>query len=1325
MKSKIFIIAVLITNSYLFSQRDIKILSSDFNSLTIEYSPIYTDTSTQELEGNFYKNVDLYLGRLSDSNGWGLPYVLERNLRIGVPTEFGNTIEILNTVYKEFAGKLKPIPFPVPDSISYYLEFKTTPQYYSYQQEEEVIKFGEFGLVRDVGTQTIILKPIKYDPNRNLIRLYTKIIFKINFAPNGKISQKPAVDLIDGLLINYNVAKYWNNSTVKNRLQKTTVFNSVLATGKWYRFEASDEGIYKITKSQLGSFGIDANNVDPRTIKIYNNGGKTVPENNSLPRPNDLQENAILVVGQEDGKFDDADYILFYGRGTRFWDYGSNATTIERFNHPYSTKNYFWITSGGTNGKRMIDKPSLSTTPTFTQTTTEAFADWEEDKINLGKTGRQFMGDNFNTSVPSRTYTNTLNWRVTSFPINYFVRFIVGSKTGLTLQIKENGNQLLSRVLNGYDKTKYVVGFQYQNSLQFTDSLIDNRSLLNFTISNADVASAGYLDYFTIKYEKYLKAVSDNIIIFSEETTGIREYKTSEFSSSNISVYDITDYSNVQKVSNLILNGSECKFQFDELSTARKKYILVGNNGFKSPINQVEISNSNLHGEEIGAKFIIVTHKNFLEAANSLKLYRETQAPVTISTYVVDVDQIYNEFSGGVMDPGAVRDYLKFAYDNWQIEPEYVLFFGKGTYDYKNIEGYGDNFVPTWQTVESLIFVYQADSYSTDDFFGRISGSDNVVDVASGRITCSNLDAANAFVNKIKDYELNQVKGDWRNLITLISDDGWKGTSYEGNWHTTPSENLANTYFPKSFDFKKIYSADYPDQITGQGKRKPLVNEAIINSMNEGTLFLNYFGHGSPELWADEYIFEKSVAVPQIINDKYFFLGAATCDFGYFDIPNYVSAAEDITFLANSGAIASFTAARLVFAGENEGLMYDLVTKLFNSGRDTLNLGIPIGKASMQSKSTSVNDQKYHILGDPTLRLLVPQYPAQIDSVNGQSLIADVQIKALSKARIVGTILKSDHTVWNDFNGEAMLRVYDSERRKLIESINYYVNMPGGVLFNGRVSIVNGKFAAEFVVPKDISYENKNGKVVLYFFNESVDGLGYTNRVLVGGSDSSIVNDGKGPDIEIYFDDVSNVNGTLVNKDSKLIVNLADETGINTTGTGVGHKLEGILNQQIQNPIDFTNYFSGDLDAGGKSGKINYQFTKLENGDNHLMVKAWDVFNNFSEDDVYFTVVDGSDLSIIDVYNYPNPFNDKTQFTFQQNLDKPIDVKIKVYSIAGRLIKEIEKQNITDRFVVIDWDGKDNDGDEISNGTYLYKVIVKSVDGEFNKSVLGKLAVLN
>ncbi|MCH7827668.1 MAG: T9SS type A sorting domain-containing protein, partial [Bacteroidetes bacterium] len=156
----------------------------------------------------------------------------------------------------------------------------------------------------------------------------------------------------------------------------------------------------------------------------------------------------------------------------------------------------------------------------------------------------------------------------------------------------------------------------------------------------------------------------------------------------------------------------------------------------------------------------------------------------------------------------------------------------------------------------------------------------------------------------------------------------------------------------------------------------------------------------------------------------------------------------------------------------------------------------------------------------------------------------------------------------------------------------------------------------------------------------------------------------------------------------------------------------------------FTNFFTSDLNSGGKTGQINYTFNNLSPGEYKIKIKAWDVFNNFSSQESFFSVVSQDKLLIRNVFNYPNPFSSNTTFTFQQNLNTFLDVKIKIYTVAGRLIRRIERNSISDKFVTIAWDGRDQDGDLIANGTYLYKIIVKSVDGTFNKSVLGKLAVI-
>ncbi|MCP5062231.1 MAG: T9SS type A sorting domain-containing protein, partial [Ignavibacteriae bacterium] len=280
------------------------------------------------------------------------------------------------------------------------------------------------------------------------------------------------------------------------------------------------------------------------------------------------------------------------------------------------------------------------------------------------------------------------------------------------------------------------------------------------------------------------------------------------------------------------------------------------------------------------------------------------------------------------------------------------------------------------------------------------------------------------------------------------------------------------------------------------------------------------------------------------------------------------------------------------------------------------------------------------------------------------------------------------------------------------------------VIFRGRVSVDNGEFETSFTVPKDISYENKNGKIVAYFFNDEYDGVGHTSNIIVGGTDTTNINDKTGPEIEILYDEEVNQSSYLVSPNFKLRVKLFDQTGLNTTGTGIGHKLEAILNDDEQNSIDLTNYFIGDLNSGGESGEINYIFSSLQEDDYKIKIKAWDVFNNFSSQESFFTVVDDSKLIVRDVYNYPNPFSSNTYFTFQHNLTNEVNVKIRVYTIAGRLIKQIEQNNIPEKFIKIEWDGRDEDSNILANGTYLYKLNIETINGEFNENILGKIAVI-
>jgi hypothetical protein len=1335
MNSKFSLLLFIIISIPLIAQNDIKVISSDRNSIVIEYTPIYADSTTIKIDNQNYIKYELLYGTVPEAEQWGGPLLQVRSLNIGVPSETGNTLQVISSTYKIVQGSLAPRPRLKKNGKLSFFSYEVGKNYSLPSAENDIIKFGRYGLMRSIPVQSVIVSPMEYNAAQRTIKLYTKIRFRVTFSGSQSIAGKPAEDLIKGAMVNFNVAKYWSKqSSSGSSLKKTTsVTGSVLSSGTWYRFEAPTEGIYKITKTMLASYGIDPATVDPRTIKIYNNGGKVLSESITDTRPTDLVENAILVVGQDDGKFDDSDYILFYGRGNSFWDYDTASGTFKRYFHPYSNQNYYWITSGGSTGKRMSEQTSLSSQSPYVQTYTQAFAQWEQDEINIGKSGREYYGDNFSQTTTSRTYTTKLNGRLDAYPVNYRFRCINASPDYCGMEVDESSTLISYQNMQGYcpgcvDPTgAYLNGISSSFSASYAGTLSDNRSVLKFTFTPAASASRGYLDYFEILYKQQLAAVSDNLLFFSKDTTSVIRYNVTGFSSSNIKIFNVTDYSNARLLTGTV-NGTEYDFQASEKAGKVSRYFGVGNDVFLTPTNPAQMENSNLRGTVTGAKFLIITHKNFETAAKSLAAYKESSAPEKITTTVVDIDKIYNEFSCGMTDPTAMRDFIKYAYDNWQTTPSYVLFFGKGTYDAKDVDAVHNDYVPAYETQESL---NQITSLTTDDYFVEVSGNDDVIDIPYGRITVESPGDASTIVNKIIQYETQSDKGLWQNLITLVADDGWHGTDgWEGTEHTAPSEYLANYIIPTSYDLNKVYLAAYNTVLTSDGRRIPDAGTAIVNAINNGTLIMNFIGHGSPDLWADEHVFVQSTTIPQLKNSNYLFLIAATCDFGYWDQPSYQSSAEEMVLQSNAGCIAAFTSTRLAYSYDNHQLDNELFKDLLLSTRDSSNLPVTLGQAVFQAKQVYSDDnaRKYGLLGDPTLRLKIPQYSATIDTINGQvpTSSATVQIKALSTTKVSGEIRKTDNSLWSDFNGNGILTMFDSQRSyDLVNLDNYSIILPGGIIFRGNISVTNGKFSTGFTVPKDISYENKNGKVVLYFYNSSLDGLGYTTNIIVGGTDTTAVNNKIGPDIKIYFDDTTTTNPKLVNPTSSLIVKLYDGNGLNTTGTGIGHKLQGILNGDNNNPIDFTNYFTSDVNSSGKSGVVNYKLSGLDPGTYSLKVTAWDVFNNSSNETITFDVINTNGLVISDVYNYPDPFASNTMFTFQQNLASPINVKIKVYTVAGRQIREIERYGITSKFVKVDWDGRDQNGDLIANGTYLYKVIVHSVDGKYNQSALGKLAKIH
>jgi hypothetical protein len=1298
---------------------DYKIISSNSKSVVIEYTPVIVDSS-KTLNGE-YLILKVQNGLQSDLTP-GNPDIPVRLFNIGVPDITGNTLEIISSSFTEINGRIAPVARYEKKNSFQESFFEMGKNYSEAAFKDETAQFGKSGMIRSVRVQQIAIFPVQFNYSSGKIRIYKSIVFRVNFSLNRNGTETGSDDFSAGSIINYDIAKNW--MAAAKQLKKRQGLQSVISEGRWYKFETPEEGIYKITRQMLPSLGIDPNSVDPRTIKIYNNGGKMLPENVVEKRPDDFIENAILISGEEDGKFDDNDYILFYGRGSRFYEYNPGTGRISVCLNYFSNNNYYWITSGGAAGKRITSKTG-NNNEAFGQLNTQSFIFYKKELVNVAKSGKHFYGEMFPANSKELNYVNKLTGLVPGSQVDYEISVVNTSIDKAGAELYEGNKLLTSLELAGGNDASYRKGTENQFRGSFSGSFNGDSSVIKIRLIQYGKDCSGLLDYYQLRYDKGLIAEKDFLLFYSKDTLANIEYRLSGFSSLPV-VFDASDFSNVKLVTNPVAaSGLNYAFRMGEMKGEVCKYIAVSPAAYKTPVNFSAETNGVVKANTTGAKEIIITSPAFLTQANKLKKYREEESPNKLTVEVFTVDNIFKEFSCGQTDPSAIRDFIKYAYENWAIKPEYVLLFGNGNYDYKNITKTNKNFVIPYESDESLEVVYS--SYCSDDFYACVSGEDPFVDIALGRVNVNTAAEAEAYIVKIKSYEKNSEVSPWRNTITLIADDTFAGTETDENKHEECSEKLCNEAIPASFYLNKIYLSEYPTVQASSGRTKPGVTTDFVKAINGGTVLFSYIGHANINVLSHEGFFIKDVTIPQLVNNNFAFMTIMGCEFGWYDDPSEQSSAERLILKPDGGAIGVIAASRSVFGTENVSLEKQIYENFFKYEQTTGRF-LTVGQAYMNAKAQRgySNDFRFHLFCDPAIRLLLPKNTGVFDSINGISTDEpDIQIKALQKVNLKGSVRKQDSTLWKEFNGEGILTVYDSEIKKYNEECGIDITHPGGILCRSRYSINNGVFSSAFAVPKDISYENKTGKMVFYFNNNAgEDGIAFYNKAKIGGSDTNSVNDKKGPEIEIFFDNTDIRNTGPVSPNPLLIIKLRDETGLNTTGSGIGHKLEGILDGNNNAPIDFSDFYVADIDSNGCSGKINYRLYDIAPGEHKLKVKAWDVFNNLSQAECEFSMCGDDRLHIVDVYNYPNPFSQSTLFTFRQNLDKPLSVKIRIYTVAGRLIKEIQQDNILERFVKIPWDGLDADRNQVANGVYIYKINVKSADGNYSESVLGKAAVL-
>ncbi len=1329
---------------------DYKVISSNSSYIEIEFYPNYEPQKKVNYNGESFSEVNFENGIDKGIKSAGEPGLKSRLFPVILPGETGNTVTVIDYDVNEVTGfNLAPIPgvrYKDPKSWSFEnIEFTFTKDSKTYSGNkflpEKIAELSTPGSVRELLIGDLKINPVQYDPVTKVLKQYTRIKVRINFGSNPVLlnrKRSPAeIELLTGIAVNSNIALNWMNPKLLSSQNHFVVSNSVMSTGDWYRIEIKDdqhgnsEGIYKITKNILESAGINLSGVDPRTIKMYGNGGDMLPEDINQPRPEDLDELAIYIEGENDGTFDPQDYILFYAQSINKWKYDNNQQVYQHRVDWYSNSNYYWIciNKPGTS-KRMIttQSPNIQN-PVVPESFSERLFN-EPEVNNLINEGNVWLSER-KSSGQAFVWNNTLFGLKDNSEILYRIKPASRMFCGyINYMLLKEENSTLSEiyypmgcVVAGYGDWIWTGTFSFiLNTSQKTNG---EQSSFKATYMATSPEAEGYIDWMEIQYNRRFNSAQNDFIKFTAPNeAGTFEFNVSPFSNNSIRVFDITEHNNVGLVQPISAASNNVKFQKTQFAIS--SFAVVGQNGYKnltsSSISQ-KIPNQNLRGITDGASFVIITHPDLLAAANRLKAKREAPGPGNpnyLKTMVVDINQIYNEFSGGVLDAVAIRDFIKYSYDHWQEKPVYICFFGDGDFDYKNILVPDANWVPAFEFSDP--FINQVNGYTSDDFYVQIIGNDTQPDVAHGRIPARSLEDANNYLNKLDCYEDGSYNDYWKNKAVYVADDGRTSYGNDGSQHTDQCELLAETFTPQSFDKKKIYLVTYPAVITSQGRRKPDCNKDIAKYWNEGSLMLNYTGHGSPEVWAHEYVLEKDVIVSQLHNNcKYPFVTIASCDFSKFDNPFSQSGGELFAMAPNKGAIGTIAATRPVYGQQNSVFNNSFWSRLLFP-RDTLLYQTRFGKAVFQTKQVyyGVNDLKFLLICDPSLRVQAPRFQSNVDSING---LSGDTMKALSRIKIYGSILKPDSTFWPDYNGKIFLKIFDVTKQiSMTDEDGFLFNfkLPGGIIYSGTQKVANGKWVAEFIVPKDISYLNQNGKIIDYFYNNSADGSGLYTNFIVGGINGNAAVDTTGPNIKLFIGSRNFRSGDVVNPNFTLICDLFDESGINTSGT-IGHKIEAVIDDNETNKYDLTTFYNSDTTY--KSGSLEYDFSSISLGRHTLRLKAWDTYNNSSEAVIEFNVSSSEALQVTNVYNYPNPFSSNTAFTFQHNYPNPVNVKIKIYTVAGRLIKDIENKDVNDKFVVIGWNGRDADGEMLGNGIYIYKLTVDDGSGQA-VTTTGKLAVL-
>lgn len=1038
--------------------------------------------------------------------------------------------------------------------------------------------------------------------------------------------------------------------------------NSVLSEGQWFKLAVTESGIYRVDADLLSKMGVDIAAIRPAGIRIYGNGGAMLPQSNKSGYVNALTENAIWVSGEEDGKFDKSDVVYFYAEGPHVVQYNAAKAELRHQLNYYSDSSFYFITFSEDNGLRIKPNAGLSVTASKTVNQFDDYWYHETESSNTLKSGREWWGEylgaplgNMNVNMPGVVPGSDFKLRTST----------IGAAqvpTSFTWQVNggEVGREAIGTVSPGtYD----VKALQTGNTYIVTNAPASGSFAIGVTYNkNGQSSAEAYLDYVSLQVKRELRNYEgQQVYHFLPQVADTVTYQFAG-SSEGFNLWNITN-----PLTPLLISQNEGAFRW----TASGAKILQKYIGFKTddafqPVNWQRVANQNIAASPT-PDMLIVTPAAWASEANRLAGYRNTRDGLEV--LVVTTDQIYNEYASGRPDITAVRDFARQLYRKTPGKLKYLLLFGDATYDYRNLlhnqsQAQRAAWVPVYESRESLNPVY---TYSSDDYFGFMdadegdwnenTAGDHSVDIGVGRLPVKSAVEAKIVVDKLIRYESSF--GMWKNTIRFVADDG------DGNIHQRHADQLADLIQGRMFSVRSFID-EVPQTTTDAGQKAPAINKAIRDAIDNGTLILNYTGHGGTSGWAEEQVLTLADMLSSRGMNNLPLLLTATCEFGRYDDPGVVSGAELMVLSPKGAAVGAISTTRPVYSSTNFALNKAFYEALLNA-KPGQRLGDFFEYTKNNALAGSLN-RNFTLLADPSMVLTCggkgvrwSSPPDTLRALQKVTLQAEVFDLATGKADA-------------DFNGTARLVIYDKQiefRTLGNEGSPEAYSEFRSKLFDGNVSVKNGRLQCSLQMPKDIDYRLGPGRVSLYAVSaDSTEDASAQLAVTVGGS-AVQQKDTIPPKLAGYLNTPAFRDGDTVEPSSVLVLRMSDESGISISRAGIGHDITMTLNDTLT--VVLNDYYTADLD-NYQSGTINYPLNNLPAGKYVVRVKVWDAYTNFSEIAFGFLVGPAKGIALNTFNIYPNPFQKDLAFELGHNrVNDDVELIFNILLVNGQRLGTYKK----------------------------------------------------